>query len=498
MKFSPLALFLILLIILVLSVLFCRWAQNNTEGYINFAWDTEATNRVNIPMYSNLNQLYKIHDNIFFDIKNGNLVEVEGPGELKDTPNSTTPPDNSAINGIKKLHIVRRIGGVETYIFKNANRIVESIEDTMSSSYNSKIYETKGTDTFTYTVFVMPWYDKTFIHVMKTPKYDMAELNQIISDADIVIADENSTAIKKQDALTDKGNATDKLQDANNKNYETTDHILTNVFSIEPDIVMPYPYTPVSNMGGITESRNDSHSNNNKMVLEPLYNSENKVYQISEFVKFDIRHAHLLVSSGADRGKSITIYDHTGKKIKDISTTVNDSADVTTNGDGDSIADNTMESVLIPDISGQNMILYVANAKNTLVALIHYDNNKNLSLRNVCRFTPTGLDSGDNTGDNTGEETNQDSGNESETGEATGINYAGRAINERALNRYFRNMGMDMGNYEMDMDMGNYGMDMDNYMLKSQIVPPVCPAYPSCNYNTGGNVGGTWESIGKS
>ena len=67
MKFSPLALFLILLIILVLSVLFCRWAQNNTEGFITYQYDKEPLNQVTIPMYSDSsNKLYKIYDNMFF------------------------------------------------------------------------------------------------------------------------------------------------------------------------------------------------------------------------------------------------------------------------------------------------------------------------------------------------------------------------------------------------------------------------------------------------
>jgi len=505
MKFSLLSLFLILLILLVLSVLFCRWAQNNTEGFITFQYDKESLNQVTIPMYSDSsNKLYKIHDNMFFDNKNGNLVEVEGPGESTD--GSDIVPDNTGAD-ISKLHIIPRVGnGVLTYYIDSINNRIEPPETDMSNSYNSKIYKTKGTTTDTYTVFSMPWYDNTYVHVMKTP----TNMNGSISAEQIAANDAQSAADQAQIAA-DASPSDSTLADAaavaaesaaaaqtiaddagdNNTTYTSTEHLSTTAFTNNATAIN-FMFQPGNNMSEVTESKNDSDSNNNKMVLEPLYNSERQVYQISEFVKFDISNANLLVSSGQDSDKKVNVYNRNGNTSMSLSVADANTNEPTTHGDGDSINNSTFTSRTIPDISGQNMILYVPNAKKTLVALIHYDNNEELSLRNVCRFTPSGIDTGD-TDMGEGAEINEDTDDENEYD----ANYGGRYRNERERNRNERERNRNNSSNEIDMD---------NYMLKSQIVPPVCPACPSCNYNTGGACGkcggngggGTCDSNGKS
>ena len=246
----------------------------------------------------------------FFDNKNGNLVEVEGQG----ASGSNIQPDNTGAN-ISNLHIVPRIGNeVRSYDIDSINDRIAPPENNMSNSYNSKIYQTKGTSTDIYTVFSMPWHDNTYVHTMKTPKNTSEDIGALQNGAELA----RTTATSARAAANaDSGNqdleaaaiaaetlansTQAELDNANNK-YISTENVSTTAFTNNATAIN-FMFQSGNNMGEVTESKNDSDSNNNKMVLEPLYNSERKVYQISEFVKFDISNANLLVSSGQDSNK---------------------------------------------------------------------------------------------------------------------------------------------------------------------------------------------------
>ena len=78
MKFTALTIFLILLVILIITVLVCRCAESYTEGMIAFQQDVDPEELITIPMYSaSKNKLHKVYDSIYFDNKNGNLVEID-------------------------------------------------------------------------------------------------------------------------------------------------------------------------------------------------------------------------------------------------------------------------------------------------------------------------------------------------------------------------------------------------------------------------------------
>ena len=50
---------------------------NNTEGFIAFQKDKSPLDKVWIPQYSKNETVYKLNDNMFFDNRNGNFIELE-------------------------------------------------------------------------------------------------------------------------------------------------------------------------------------------------------------------------------------------------------------------------------------------------------------------------------------------------------------------------------------------------------------------------------------
>ena len=420
MKFSALTIFLILLILLVVTVLICRCAQSYTEGMIAYQYNVNPKGTLTIPMYSaSKNKLHKVYDSIYFDNKNGNLVEVDANttyvAAVGDEPDNVIDSDSD----INALHIVPRGGGsTSTYVINSTDDTIPTPETTMNNSMTSIDYTTKGANTDTYKVFMMPWHDNTYIHVMDLS--GSIPTNTITS------------------AYTYASSAAD------------------------------YPYTGdnASNMGGVTESRVDNDSNNNKMVTEPMYNTTRKVYQLSEYVKYDVKNASLLISAGDNEDKTVTIYNRGGGSVETLSNP-NSTGD-STKGDNDSVSLSSFVPRIMHDICGQNMVLYIENAKKTMVALINYDSDEKLDLRNVKRFTEKGVDTAEpDAGGDT--DTNTE---ETDTAREDSYDYYDKIFNGRGSG--------------VDSDA------LDKYMLKTQIVPPVCPACPSCNYGSGacGKCGG--------
>jgi hypothetical protein len=396
MKLSPVMIFILLLLLLVISVVFCRCAMHNMDGFIGYRFDTPPLETVTLPMYSDKNKLHKMYDSLYFDNKNGNIVEIDATKYSGISGNVSGNIDSTG-SSISALHVLPRIGNSsKSYIIEQITDVIPNPATTTDNSYKSKVYETKSKATDTYTVFMMPWLDNTYVHVM------------------------NNSTTRPENVGT----------------YAFTNN----------STAINYDYTANEAMVGVDKSRADTNSKNNTLVIDPIYNTKRRVYQISEYVKYDISNSNILVNAG---DKEIKVYTRNGSTSQTLTSTATNQE--TTNGDDQrEVANMNFAPRIIYDLCGQNMIVYVPNAKKTLVALVCYNNDMKLDLRNVCRFNETGLDTGDNA-----------STNNVSTGTTA-----------------------DKKDDKQMMDYANFSLD--DYMLKTQIIPPVCPACPSCNYNTGG------------
>ena len=473
-----------MLILLVITVLICRCYQSYSEGMAAYNYNLDTGSSHKIVNYSNKNELNKIYDTIYFDNTNGSLVELDvsssyvstaGTPAVPAVPATDTTAEVPAVpavagtnnattnsNEIKKLHILTRGGtSTSTYNIEDANTVISPAPATsMENSMVSAIYNTVGTNSGnSYNVLVLPWHTNTYLHVMETSPGSAATTDPVSSGGKPknMVTAALTYATSHMEYLYNHYVA--DPNDTSHTDNATTKQKEERTFNIENSYV-------------------DNDANNNKMVQEPMYNTTRKVYQLSEYVKYDISNASLLVSSGEGSNKQIKIVKR-GGNTETLSNP--NSTGENTHGNDDSVANTSFVPRIIHDMCGQNMILYIENAKKTLVALVNKNSDGDMTLRNVKRFTEQGVDTAqpDAGGDPDTDSEETDSNRESRYDYYDSIfNGTGDGVDSNAL---------------------------DRYMLKTQIVPPVCPACPSCNYNSGtcnscGGKGGsgTQDASGKS
>ena len=215
----------------------------------------------------------------------------------------------------------------------------------------------------------------------------------------------------------------------------------------------------------ITNSTNTQDDNNNKYVKDEKY-GEHDLYQVDKFILYDIPTSNLIVRKENDAG-SITIYNGEGKEI-DSEAVKKMYDDNKTHENQEKYAELKAWTAL--DGQGENIITYIKNVDKTLVFVCGFESNAmdSLVLKNVRRFTLYGMDNCEKVEKPTSsekEETKSECDKKKDEKEET---------------------------------------KSEDYILKTQIVPPVCPTCPMCPKdvtctNCGGNGGsGTKASNGKS
>uniref|UniRef100_A0A6C0JKB0 Uncharacterized protein n=1 Tax=viral metagenome TaxID=1070528 RepID=A0A6C0JKB0_9ZZZZ len=231
-----------------------------------------------------------------------------------------------------------------------------------------------------------------------------------------------------------------------------------------------YSY-PTDTKVGLEKYSYDSDPANMSMVSEPIYSTTRSVYQLSHFVKYDIMNGNILLQSGDGASKTFTVYD-----INNKSTVLSKENQISLSNNKTSLkATSAFQPFTILDTNGQNLVLCIPTQQKVLVALISfYDSTKKSYNISVCRFTANGLDTGDQNGDW------QSSG----YGKGNGF-YTGNPMSEyyRWYN-YWNSVGMPGQGTGQGTGQGK-GFPGSDYILKTQIVPPVCPTCPACPSNSG-------------
>lgn len=189
MKFTRFTIFFVLLVILVILFFVYQWLNSGKETFVNFQNNTPNTygnnHKVYIPQYStDSNQtVYSLYDNLYFDAKNGTLIEVYS--------SSCTNGDNSAVcrditgASISKIICIPRSGWqYSEYISRPlppdntvpTNSTTESAIATVSPSYNQFIYTSSCTTTDIYQVIYISWYTYTWLYVINITKSTVVKL----------------------------------------------------------------------------------------------------------------------------------------------------------------------------------------------------------------------------------------------------------------------------------------------------------------------------------
>jgi hypothetical protein len=167
----------------------------------------------------------------------------------------------------------------------------------------------------------------------------------------------------------------------------------------------------------VSTVKNNKSINNNTYVIDSSYDSKIKVYQFTDTVKFDDNNGYLIVTNSSDG--SVTVYNRSGVKQKDFK----DSIPV------DMVKSSSFKPWVVSD-GNNSQLLYIQINKITVLVEIVYDSDSNIfKSRNV----------------------------------------------------------FITGNYNNDIIISNdissgssSKIDIDKYILKTQIVPPVCPSCPNC------------------
>jgi hypothetical protein len=414
-KVTPLILFLILLAVLVISVFFGYRAVAH-EGFTAYQFAKQPVDTVWIPQYTknaSNPSVYKLYDNLFFDNKNGNLIEIDASGN-----GSTSNYDNSGAT-ITNVYVTKRANPAQTSRYQIdlsggstvSQDTTESLIASLPNSYQSFKYVTQSPNTDTYTAFYIPWNDSTYIHVINA----------------------NAPARNVGTFLFGPANT------VNNKIYPTDASL------------------------NLSSSVQDSDPSNNQVVYDGSYNSTRPLYQISQNVRFDTQNANLILKTTVSGQPALVVYDRNGTPSQPIT------GSATVTNQSTAIQNVTFTSFTISDTQGQNVVLYAAVGKKTVVALIRQSSG-GYSLANVKRFSELGLDIGTQSA-------------ASATTPATTTTNQGSQGNQNNMSDFYR-----MYWFMQTQGMPNVGQQgipgtnrfSEDYLLKTQIVPPVCPTCPSC------------------
>ena len=470
MKITPMILFLIILIVLVISIVIGNQFMN-TEGFIAFQYSKQPADNVAVTCYSSTRQVTKIEDNLYFDQTNGNLIELDGTAY-------TTAADSTGAT-LKAMVVLPRVGNeLMMYAIDTSNGTKPLVQDTdtskistLASSYSSRIYPIVSKTAQPATILYVPWKLDTYI----IPVFTGTSMNSI-SISNMYLFSSGSNVI---------------------------------------------PSSITSSAIPLTGYYADTDASNNSIVVDKLYDASRSIYQISSYVKFDIRNANLIIKNGDG---TLSVYDRYKNKV---TTPVSSASNPTT------VANTGFSPWTTFDSSGQNIVMYMPNGQNTVIALAGFSDTtkSSLTLRNVTRFNTTGLDTSstnnskgtcdlvnhayydassckaggcnwDYTGSgyctkntplqpsplgNSGNKGNQSNQcNKSYNFDGSGGLDLSK-LGDNAISDYFK------WYWYWKSGAGSPGKDTSDYILKTQIVPPVCPTCPSCQNSSSGtctNCGG--------
>ena len=403
MNITPLLLFFILLFTLILSSIFSKYTNSfnlNTEGFINFNYDTNPLMYVYIPQYSSSSSnVVKLFDNILYDTTNGNMIEVDGVSlNGNSSPSSSFKFNNNKIdyNGlsINSIYVLKREGNKSPSnyttlcsgnVMLNGNLVCggntvsafdtnESKIPIISNTTNAWYYITQSLNTDKYMICYIPWSTSTFIHIINT---------------------------------------------------KTKTHISSFLFK-DSEVAQTYVYN--NNLSiNVGKAIPDNNPNNGFLVLEPLYDTNNKVLQLSSTVKFDLKNSYLIVNSS----NGLITYNRYGNVVSDKKTRET------------SISKTIFQPWIVSD-NANNMILYMQDRTNTVVAYITILNNE-FALTYVFLIDAN-------------------------------MNFI--ELPKDNLSNIFKDVELEKLLKLFDKNVQKD--EKSDYILKSQIVPPVCPSCPSC------------------
>jgi hypothetical protein len=402
-----------------------------------------------------INDLRQIYGNLYFDIYNGNVLDITisektTTTKATDGTDTTTTTKTTEINNIYGRDKGNNVDASKYIITGDSVLSATASADTISSSYDQFSLTTASK----VNVFYICWDTETYIHVI--------DLEKSIGEG----------KTSPQNVITF---AYDKTGTAGSiKSSPFTDSIIT------------------LNTQAYTLNMTD-----NRMQVIPLYDYSKSIYKIVDKLFYDVTNGGLITQES----NGINIYERKTQSASGCATPtpiyLAESSSEPRTGTSTSIVDIGFCTWVLQ--SSNFLVVYIGNGKKTIVTVLNIQtNSKEYSFVNTVRYLANGtVDNGTS---------------------LTNLHMGAEKYNQYNISNV-SNIDMDMyGGHGMGPDekstnpLSDYykwveywnntaGTDLyskrpgSEYILKSQIVPPVCPKCPSCTgpgvCNTCGGNGGS-------
>ena len=199
-------------------------------------------------------------------------------------------------------------------------------------------------------------------------------------------------------------------------------------------------------------SNANGDANDNQMITDNWYSTTNKVYQLAKYIEFDSSNGNLIMRSD----NSITVYG----RAKNVIVTSN--TQLQNGGLSNTIPSVSYNSWITYDADKTTQVVYIAKDTNTLVLLIQMDSSNKYKLVNAVRFDANGPVNANCQNDN--------------SSDGSGNNPPPPPSDMSGNSDY----------YKWYWYWNSPQKYSDDYILKTQIVPPVCPTCPNCPNSTSG------------
>jgi len=474
-KFSPLVLFVILLLILALSVFvgnsLTSWVNpeaNDFESFIGYNYSLPLMSSQTISAYSTTNPLIKVYDNLYFDNKNGNVVKLlsEGyGGNTMLTAINVCGRDGTSCSGAQQLPITSPIANSTlttmtsnyTFFIPASNLYNGSV--TISEGANNTInLNTNSTPSYfsNNLMFYVAWKTDTFLHVIDT----------------------NTTGNVPYSALSAyiPANGTPVV-----RYYDVSP-------SAPGTLRQQYP-VQLNDIG----SNLVSDPNNNKMVSLQNYDTNKQVFQMCPTTFFDISNGSLIISQP---GGGINVYlrpagTNSGSYVNPTPQSFTGSKNATDTTSTVTSVSYFPYYVITPD--NNFLVMYIAFAQNTIVYIMVM-RNKQWTLYNLKRFVGNNTAGAGGVIDNNGtlisplKSDNISAGPGSNSGSG---NFDWSSNGTNPVSDYYR--WLAFWNTVANGTNQTSLKSASNMVPKSSVVPSVCPNCPNCSSCSGGvctNCGG--------
>jgi len=445
LKLSPLWLFLLLLIVLIASSIFIKpYATLSKESFIGFYGSTASnTAGLTIPNYAN--PVHKLYDNDFFDPTNSNLLRVYGSEGNTNTPQDTTGAT------IDHVDLVDRSGKTTTY--QKGQTINTGNLTSVPNSYSSwTVYSTDSrfSNITSNQILYCAWGQDTYIHIF--------DLKSNLNACGFLYSTGAGSPIYK--------------------NFNTVLPALRASASSTAPSPSSSSSTSTSSSNNSTSSVSSNASANNYVMDNEFTNVVS--YKITDGILYMPTTGYLRIK---DNNGTSTVYNRSGQVITNFLPT-------------DPLQSSTTPWTQV-DLVGNQFVIYIPNQTKTTIAVLQKSNdNVSYSIVSVTRFNsdgsvqkdantvitiPTNL-SADGTG--TG-----GTGTGGQMGSTDGL-YG------NLMSSFNRNFSPDEQAFLMDNmmqslkgvlipgaghgagDVGYTNQQISDYILKTQIVPPICPQAP--------------------